>query len=67
MTAHIDPKETYFENAKTNPKMLSAISDGKGISAENTPSPVATPLPPLNLKNIVNACPAIAAAATAIE
>ena len=51
MDATIEPKETYFEMAKTIKKTQILTMAASGCSANTIPNVVATPLPPLKSQN----------------
>ena len=64
--AHIEDSDTYLDIANTIAKTKRHVKVAKGLIAKNAPQPVATPLPPLKFKNIVNICPKITARVTNI-
>ena len=64
--AHIEDSDTYLDIANTIAKTKRHVKVAKGFIAKNAPHPVATPLPPLKFKNMVNICPKITANITAI-
>lgn len=52
--ANIEPRETYLLSQTVTMNTNNAIAIGMGTIAMKTPADVATPLPPLNLRKIVN-------------
>ena len=52
MAARIELKETYPDTLRVKAKTPKDKKVGIGIKKLNTPSPVATPFPPLNFKKI---------------
>ena len=57
IAAAIEPTETIFVIAINNSANIRHIKPIFQLTKSNTPSDVATPFPPLNSKNIGNACP----------
>ncbi len=62
IAAIIDASETYLNTIKTISQTMSDMRNTLGISANVTPAVVATPFPPLNLKNTLQTWPEIAVA-----
>lgn len=60
IAAKIEPKEEYLVIITVINHTVKQESASIGLIARTTPSDVATPLPPLNLKNTVKMCPKIA-------
>ena len=56
----IDAKDTYFDMANTMSQTIIEGINISGQSAPSTPMVVATPFPPLNLKNTVHIWPTMA-------
>jgi len=54
IAADIEPRATNFVMNKTITKTVNEIIAASGFSPKNTPKLVATPLPPLKLKNGVH-------------
>ena len=52
IAARIELKETYPDTLRVNAKIPTDKKVGKGITKLKTPSPVATPFPPLNFRKI---------------
>ena len=52
IAARIELKETYPDTLRVKTKIPTDNNVGKGITKLNIPSPVATPVPPLNFKKI---------------
>ncbi len=52
--ADIEPRETNLLNHTVTTNTTKASATGIGTSAMKTPADVATPLPPLNFRKIVN-------------
>jgi len=51
--AIMEDKDTILDKKATTPNIIAPNNVATGSSAANMPRPVATPLPPLNFKNIV--------------
>lgn len=66
IAADIEPTDICFVIHTATAKTAKAKAVGAGRKAIKTPAEVATPLPPLKFKNIVQIWPAIPAAATSI-
>ena len=57
IAADIDPNDTILETAIINNANTKQINPILQFIIKSTPNDVATPFPPLNLKNIGNVCP----------
>lgn len=58
--ARIEPKDEYLVIMTVRNQTIKQETASIGLIAKMTPKDVATPFPPLNLKNIVKICPIIA-------
>ena len=58
MAVRTEAKDTYRQVIKAVAHTHKHDKNTRGISPRNTPAEVATPFPPLNLKKIVQLCPA---------
>ncbi len=57
ITAHNAARDEILEIIATEIHIKSMMIAALGLYTDKTPNPVATPLPPLNLRKIENICP----------